>query len=58
MDGQGVLVSHILYEDDTLLFCDVDPTQVGYLCCVLLCFEAVSGLKVNLGKSEMIPVGQ
>ncbi|KAH7834405.1 hypothetical protein Vadar_015625 [Vaccinium darrowii] len=34
-----------------------DPTQVGYLRCVLLCFEAASGLKVNLGKSEMIPVG-
>lgn len=58
MDSQGVMVSHILYADDTLLFCDVDPTQVGYFRCVLLCFEAVSGLKVNLGKSEMIPVGQ
>lgn len=25
--------------------------------CLLLCFEAVSRLKVNLSKSEMIPIG-
>ncbi|KAI8538976.1 hypothetical protein RHMOL_Rhmol09G0145100 [Rhododendron molle] len=31
--------------------------EVGYLRCVLLCFEAISGLKVNLRKSEMIPIG-
>lgn len=30
---------------------------MGYLQCVLLCFEAVFGLKVNLGKSKMILVG-
>lgn len=53
----GLLVSHILYADDTLLFCNTGLTQVGYLRCVLFCFEAVSGLKVNLGKSEMISVG-
>lgn len=56
-DGLRLMVSHILYADDTLVFCDANLTQVGYLRCVLLCFEAVSGLKVNLGKSEMIPVG-
>ncbi|KAI8530701.1 hypothetical protein RHMOL_Rhmol11G0080100 [Rhododendron molle] len=57
VNGMGLLVSHLLFADDTLLFCDADPTQVGYLRCVLLCFEVVSGLKVNLGKSEMIPIG-
>ncbi|KAI8550558.1 hypothetical protein RHMOL_Rhmol06G0116600 [Rhododendron molle] len=41
----------------SLLFCNAEPTEVGYLQCVLLCFEVVTGLKVNLGKSEMIPVG-
>jgi hypothetical protein len=24
----------------------------------LLCFEAVSGLRINLSKSEMVPVGE
>ncbi|XP_058221611.1 uncharacterized protein LOC131331645 [Rhododendron vialii] len=52
-----LMVSHILYADGTLLFCNAEPTQVGYLRCAMLCFEAVSGLKVNLGKSEMILVG-
>ncbi|XP_058195500.1 uncharacterized protein LOC131311891 [Rhododendron vialii] len=52
----GLMVSHILYAGDTLLFCDAEPKQMGYLRCVLLCFNTVSGLKVNLGKSEMIPI--
>ncbi|KAH7850787.1 hypothetical protein Vadar_003015 [Vaccinium darrowii] len=56
-NGAGLMISHILYADDTLLFCNADPTQVGCLRCVLLCFEAASSLKVNLEKSEMIPVG-
>lgn len=57
VNGMGLMVSHILYADDTLLFCDAEPSQMGYLWCVLLCFDAVFGLKVNLGKSEMILIG-
>ena len=30
--------------------------QPGYLKCVLLCFEVVSKLKINLVKSEMVLV--
>jgi hypothetical protein len=30
---------------------------MGYLQTLLLLFEAVSGMKVNLAKSELIPVG-
>lgn len=56
-EGMGLFVSHILYADDTLLFCNADATEVDYLRCVLLCFEGISGLKVNLGKLEMIPIG-
>jgi hypothetical protein len=26
--------------------------------CTLLCFEAISGLKVNFAKSELVPVGE
>lgn len=33
-------VSHILFVDDTLLFCDVDSGQVQTLRALLLCFEA------------------
>ena len=54
----GLSISHLLYTDDTLIFCDVDSGQLKALKAVLLCFEVVSGLKVNLGKSELVPVGE
>ena len=33
------------------------PTQLCYLRCLFLLFEATSSLKVNLAKSVLIPVG-
>ncbi|GMP93729.1 hypothetical protein CsSME_00043442 [Camellia sinensis var. sinensis] len=58
MDRTTILVvSHLFYADDALIFCGAEESQVGYLRCVLRCFEAVLGLWVNLGKSELIPVG-
>lgn len=57
--GGGVLnISHLLFADDTLAFCGVDPDQLCYLKLTLLCFEPISGLKINLSKSEMVPVGE
>jgi hypothetical protein len=55
--NNSLMISNLLFADDTLIFCDADLEQIGYLKCTLLCFEAVSGLKVNLGKSEMVPIG-
>jgi hypothetical protein len=40
-----------------LIFCDASTDHLRYLRGLLLCFEAASGLKVNLAKSELIPVG-
>ena len=42
----------------TLIFCGPESEQFGYLKCVLLCFEVVSGLKINLSKTEMVPIGE
>lgn len=56
--GDGVRVSHLLNADDALIFCGADSEQLGHLRCVLLCFKAVSGLKMNLAKSKLIPVGE
>ena len=55
--NNSLMISNLLFADDTLIFCDADLDQIGYLKCTLLCFEAVSGLKVNLGKSEMVLIG-
>ena len=46
-----------MFANDSLIFCDTDLDQIGYLKCTLLYFEAISGLKVNVGKSEMVPIG-
>jgi hypothetical protein len=56
-NNNPLMISNLLFADDTLIFCDADVDQIGYLKCTLLCFEAVSGLRVNLGKSEMVPIG-
>ena len=56
--GNRLEVSHLLYADDTILFVDACPEQVTYLRRVLTCFEAVTGLRVNMNKSEMVPIGE
>ena len=56
--GGELIISHLLYADDTVLFCDVNPKQLMYLGWTLMWFEAFSGLRINLSKSEIIPVGK
>uniref|UniRef100_A0A2N9J7Y5 Reverse transcriptase domain-containing protein n=1 Tax=Fagus sylvatica TaxID=28930 RepID=A0A2N9J7Y5_FAGSY len=53
----GLSISHILFADDTMIMCDADPVQLMYLRLAMTCFEASTGLRVNLGKSEIVPVG-
>ena len=55
--GRSLMVSHLFFADDTLIFCDANINQMLILRMVLIWFEAVSGLKVNLGKSELVAVG-
>jgi len=51
-------VSHLLFANATIVFCDYDCEEMVNLCCVLTWFQAVSGLQVNLAKSSILPVGQ
>jgi len=51
-------VSHLLFVDDTIFFCDNDCEQIVNLRCILIWFQAVLGLRVNLTKSSVLPVGQ
>ena len=52
--GGGVCVLHLLFADDMILFCDADEEQILHIQMLLLCFQAVTGLKVNALKSELV----
>jgi hypothetical protein len=57
-NGSALKVSHLLFADDTLIFCGAERDHLVHLKGVLMCFEEVSGLRINLGKSELAPIGQ
>jgi hypothetical protein len=50
-------VTHLQYADDTMVM--IEPSDVGIanLKLVLISFELMSGLKINLAKSEVVVVG-
>ena len=56
-EGTVFSISHLLYADDTIIFCEAKEDQLLYLNWILLSFEASSGLKINLNKSKLIPIG-
>ncbi|KAL6326846.1 hypothetical protein AAG906_012121 [Vitis piasezkii] len=49
-------ISHLLFVDDTLVFYQVSQDHLTYLSWLLMWFEVVSGLRISLEKSELIPV--
>lgn len=50
-------VSHLLFADDTLIFCGTTLDYFHYLRCVLLCYEAASRLTINLAEYDFVHVG-
>ena len=51
-------ITHLLFADDTLVFCKDSGDQMTHLCWILAWFEALLGLKINLEKSSPKPVGK
>lgn len=49
-------ICHLLYADDTIIFCEPQEDQIRFIKTSLLFFEASSGLKVNWGKSNLFPI--
>ncbi|KAK1693140.1 hypothetical protein QYE76_009837 [Lolium multiflorum] len=47
-------ISHLQYADDTLILIQNDEQSILNLKFLLLCFEDMSGLKINFHKSEVI----
>ena len=54
--GKGVEVPHLLFADDTLIFCEASKNQLLHLHWVFMWFEAIFGLKINHEKSELISI--
>ena len=50
----GLKISHLLFANDTILFCDASREQLLYIRMVLIFFEAITSLRVNVGKSEIV----
>ena len=50
--GDDLQITHLLFADDTLVFCEASQEQMSFLSWLLMWFEAISGLSINLDKSE------
>ena len=56
INSTGIRVSHLLFADDTILFCDASREQILSIRLALTCLQAFTCLKVNVGKSEIVSV--
>ena len=57
LEGRSLVVSYLLFADDILILCDADLILHMIFHIILIWFEVVSSLKINLGKLELGPVG-
>lgn len=56
-EGNQIEISHLFLTNDTLIFSQPDVGMILNLKCVLLCFQVVSGLNVNISKFEIVVFG-
>jgi hypothetical protein len=47
--------SHHQFANDSLIFCDALPALLCHM--QFLCFQVMLGLKVNLAKTKLVPMG-
>lgn len=51
--SSGVLLSHLQFADDSILFCEAEEMELCNIKRVLRCFELISRLKINYHKSQV-----
>lgn len=56
--GNNLSISHLLFVDDTLIFCKSNESNLGNLRCIIFLFEAMSDLRVNLSKNVLILISE
>ncbi|XP_059292426.1 secreted RxLR effector protein 78-like [Lycium ferocissimum] len=49
-------ICHLLYADDTVIFCEAKAEQLRFIRLILVVFEGVSGLALNWRKSSIFPI--
>ncbi|KAL4204695.1 hypothetical protein AMTRI_Chr01g133270 [Amborella trichopoda] len=54
--NSGIIVSHLQYADNTLIFCDANPLHVRNIVRFLEVCEVIIGFKVNFNKSSMVSI--
>ena len=52
--GERVQLTHLLYADDMLTFCEASEDQLAHLSWLLMWFEVIFGFRINLDKSEIL----
>lgn len=52
-----VMLSHLQFAGDSILFCKAEEEEVRSLKRILRCFEVMSGLRINYHKSQVCGVG-
>lgn len=53
ISNQGPRITHLLFADDSLLFCKAEANQVQSIRDILTLYESCSGQKINLDKSSI-----
>lgn len=53
-------VTHLQYDEDTLIFCDAEESWLKYLRIILILFKAILGLYINgrKQKNRIFPINE
>lgn len=50
-------ISHMLFSNDAIVFCDINLGHIQSLRALFLCFKAILEMRVNLSKFKLVLVG-